>query len=177
MRINVVGTSGSGKSVFSQRIAQLLNAPHIQLDELHWKPNWEASSNEELLAKIERALSAEKWILDGNYAKTIPIKWKRVQMVVYLDLPFHVFLYRIIKRSLLRGITREPLWQGNRETVWQHFFTSKSMILWTIKTFHKNQRELTALMNNDDYSQIEFVRLRSKAELERFIAQGRFRGS
>ena len=93
MRINVVGTSGSGKSTFAKSIAKKFNAPYVQLDELHWKPNWEESSDEEFFPKLEKALLSDMWILDGNYTRTIPIKWKRVQMVVYLDLPFLSVLY------------------------------------------------------------------------------------
>ncbi len=95
--------------------------PYVQLDELHWKPNWEESSDEEFFPKVEKALLSDRWILDGNYKRTIPIKWKRVQIVVYLDLPFHIVLYRVVKRSFLRGITKEELWHGNRETVWKLF--------------------------------------------------------
>ena len=104
MRINVVGTSGCGKSTVSKRIAERLNVPYIQLDELYWKPNWAESTDEELFPKLEKALSSNEWVLDGNYNRTTFIKWKRVQMVVYLDLPFSTVLYRIIKRSLRRGV-------------------------------------------------------------------------
>ena len=169
MRINVVGTSGSGKSTFAKSIAQKYRVPYVQLDELHWKPNWEESSDEEFFPKVEKALLSDRWILDGNYKRTIPIKWKRVQMVVYLDLPFHIVLYRVVKRSFLRGITKEELWHGNRETVWIHFFTSDSMILWTLRTFHKNRKKYTELFAREEYSHIKFVRLRNKREVESFI--------
>ena len=168
MRINVVGTSGSGKSTFAKSIAKKFNAPYVQLDELHWKPNWEESSDEEFFPKLEKALLSDMWILDGNYTRTIPIKWKRVQMVVYLDLPFHVVLYRIVKRSLLRGIRKEDLWHGNRETVWKHLFTSDSMILWTIRTFKKNRKKYSELFARKEYSHIKFVRLSNKEEVESF---------
>ncbi|RPG45672.1 MAG: adenylate kinase [Gammaproteobacteria bacterium TMED134] len=169
MRINVVGTSGSGKSAFARSIAQKYRVPYVQLDELHWKPNWEESSDEEFFPKVEKALLSDRWILDGNYKRTIPIKWKRVQMVVYLDLPFHIVLYRVVKRSFLRGITKEELWHGNRETVWKHFFTSDSMILWTLRTFHKNRKKYTELFAREEYAHIKFVRLRNKREVESFI--------
>ena len=168
MRINVVGTSGSGKSTFAKSIAKKFNAPYVQLDELHWKPNWEESSDEEFFPKLEKALLSDMWILDGNYTRTIPIKWKRVQMVVYLDLPFHVVLYRIVKRSLLRGIRKEELWHGNRETVWKHLFTSDSMILWTIRTFKKNRKKYSELFARKEYSHSKFVRLSNKEEVESF---------
>ena len=118
MRINVVGTSGSGKSTVGKRIAERLNVPYIQLDELFWKPNWAESTDEELFPKLEKVLSPDEWVLDGNYNRTTSIKWKRVQMVVYLDLPFRIVFYRIIKRSLRRGIRNEELWHGNKETLW-----------------------------------------------------------
>tara|TARA_B100000686_G_C16645615_1_gene892622 strand:+ start:536 stop:1090 length:555 start_codon:yes stop_codon:yes gene_type:complete len=167
-RINVVGTSGSGKSTFSKNIARKLNAPYIQLDELFWKPNWKESSDEEFFPKVEKALSSDAWVLDGNYTRTIPIKWERVQMVVYIDLPFHIVLYRIIKRSLLRGIRNEELWHGNKETVWKHLFTRDSMILWTIRTFHKNRKKYTEFFGKEEYSHIKFIRLCTKKEVENF---------
>ena len=138
MRINVVGTAGSGKSI-SKRIAQKLDVPYVQLDEIFWKPNWKESCDEEFFSKVEEIVTSDRWILDGNYTRTIPIKWKRVQMVVYLDLPFYIVLYRIVKRSLLRGLKNEELCDGNRETVWKHLFTRDSMILWTIRNFYKNR--------------------------------------
>ena len=169
MRINIVGTAGSGKSTFARLLAAKMNAPYIQLDELYWKPNWTESTDEELFPKLENALSSDRWVLDGNYTRTIPIKWKRVQMVVYLDLPFHIVLYRIIKRSLVRGIKNEELWHGNKETLWKHLFTRDSMILWTIRHFPENHKRYTELSEESEYSHIKFVRLRSRKEVEDFV--------
>ena len=172
MRINFVGTAGSGKSTVGKRIAERLNVPYVQLDELFWKANWTESTDEEFFPKLEEALSADAWVLDGNYTRTIPIKWKRVQMVVYLDLPFHIVLYRIIKRSLLRGIKNEELWHGNKETVWKHLFTRDSMILWTMTSFYKVRKRYTELFEKPEYSHIKFVRLRSDKEVEDFVTHG-----
>tara|TARA_B100000029_G_scaffold512514_1_gene609361 strand:+ start:9644 stop:9868 length:225 start_codon:yes stop_codon:yes gene_type:complete len=74
MRINVLGTSGSGKSTFSKNLAEQLNIPYVQLDELFWKPNWTESSDEEFFPKIEDALSPDEWVLDGNYIRSTPVK-------------------------------------------------------------------------------------------------------
>ena len=172
MRINFVGTSGCGKSTVGKHIAERLNVPYIQLDELFWKPNWAESTDEELYPKLEKSLSADEWVLDGNYNRTTSIKWKRVQMVVYLDLPFHIVLYRIIRRSLLRGIWNEELWHGNKETLWKHLFTRDSMILWTIKRFSMNRKRYTELFEKPEYSHIKFVRLCSDKEVEDFVTRG-----
>jgi adenylate kinase family enzyme len=39
-RINVIGTTGSGKTTFSKELSTALGIPYVQLDELFWKPNW-----------------------------------------------------------------------------------------------------------------------------------------
>lgn len=39
-RINVVGTSGSGKSTFGRQLSQQICAPYIEMDALFWQPNW-----------------------------------------------------------------------------------------------------------------------------------------
>ena len=169
MRINVLGTSGSGKSTFSKKLADKLNVPYVQLDELFWKPNWTESSDEEFFPKIEDALSPDEWVLDGNYRRSTPVKWKRVQMVVYLDLPFHTVLFRVIKRSLIRSFKNEELWAGNRETFWKTFFTRDSIILWTLKMFHKNRKDYPKLFEKPEYSHIKFIRLRSTKEVDDFL--------
>ena len=70
MRINVVGTSGSGKSTFAKSIAKKFNAPYVQMDEIFWKPNWKESCDEEFFSKVEEVVSTDRWILDGNYTRT-----------------------------------------------------------------------------------------------------------
>ena len=172
MRINVVGTSGSGKSTFAQRIADKLNVPYVEIDALYWKPNWTESTDEEFFPKLEEAVSLDQWVLDGNYDRTRSIKWKRVETVIYLDLPFHVVLYRIIRRSLVRGLRREELWAGNRESVWKHLFTRDSMILWTMSSFHRIRKRYTRAFTMPENSHIRFVRLRSRKETEDFIGSG-----
>lgn len=172
MRINVVGTSGSGKSTFARRIAGKLNVPYVEIDALYWKPNWTESTDEEFFPKLGEAVSADHWVLDGNYDRTRPIKWKRVQAVIYLDFPFYVVLYRIIRRSLVRGLKREELWAGNRESVWKHLFTRDSMILWTISSFHRIRERYAKAFAMPEYSHITFVRLRSRKETEDFITHG-----
>ena len=69
---------------------------------------------------------------------------------------------------MLRGIRKEELWHGNRETVWKHLFTSDSMILWTIRTFKKTEKNTPSFLREKEYSHIKFVRLSNKEEVESF---------
>ena len=55
-RVIVIGTSGSGKTTMAKRLAERLAAPHIELDGLHWGPNWTEEPDELLRERTEKAL-------------------------------------------------------------------------------------------------------------------------
>lgn len=169
-RINIVGTSGSGKSTAGKLIARKLGYPYVELDELQWKPNWTESAEKELLSNLERSLEGESWVLDGNYSRTVPIKWKRVQLVVWLDLPYWLILYQVIVRTVRRSVTKEELWAGNRETLKKAFFERDSIILWCLTNLGKVRTQYLAAMNDPRYSHIRFIRIRSRRELALFLA-------
>ena len=102
------------------------------MDELHWKSDWVESTSEEFfLKKLKKKLSSENWILDGNYYKAQDIKWEKINQVIFLDLPFWLVLFRVIRRSISRVIKREKLWHGNKESLIRLFFSKESMIVHT----------------------------------------------
>ena len=139
-RINVVGTSGSGKSSLSRQIATHLDLPYIELDQLFWKANWTESPDEELFQKLRVALSANRWVLDGNYDRTRHIKWAQVETVVWLDLPLYLVFSRVLVRAMTRSLTGKELWAGNKETLRKTFLSRDSIILWSLKTHAKNRK-------------------------------------
>ena len=59
MRINIIGTAGSGKSFFSKRVAQKLNIPCVEIETLAWKSNWTETTDDELFPKLKTYLSSE----------------------------------------------------------------------------------------------------------------------
>jgi hypothetical protein len=48
------------------------------MDAVFWGPNWHWPGDEEFFTKLKNELSRDAWILDGNYTRTIPIKWENV---------------------------------------------------------------------------------------------------
>ncbi len=171
-KINVVGTSASGKSTFSQRLSNILNSPYIEMDKIFWGPNWSLPTDDEFFKKLKIELHQDKWILDGNYTRSIPIKWENVETVIWLDYPFVTTLFRAIKRALLRSLTKEELWEGtgNRESFKKSFFSQESIILWMIKTHGQVKKKYQAYMADPRYSHIRFIRLKSDSEVESFLA-------
>lgn len=169
-KINVVGTSGSGKSTLARRLALLNGVPYVEMDLLFWGANWTQRSDEEFFAALEKALAPSGWVLDGNYTRTIPIKWREIDLVVWIDLPFILNFYQSLSRALKRVWSREELWPGtnNRESFFKLFFSSDSILWWMIKTHAKNRRSYQSLAADSRFKHIEFVRLRNRSEIEEF---------
>jgi len=128
-RISVIGTSGSGKSTFSKELASKLRLPYTEMDSLYWKDDWKFATDEELMENVRQATESERWLLDGNYNRTQPIKWKNVQTIIWLDYPFHLVFYRVLKRSITRLFDRKPLWGTNNQESFRKSFLSKDSII------------------------------------------------
>ncbi|MEY1197290.1 adenylate kinase [Providencia rettgeri] len=175
MKINIIGTSGSGKSTLCQQLSLLLNVPSIELDSLYWLANWQGSSddalNQKLTAALDKAVSG--WVLDGNYTRTQPIKWKEVDMVVWLDYSLPRTLYQSITRTLSRIRSGQELWgnTGNKERWKNAFFSRDSIILWLLKTYYPNKKRNLSHMANINLRHIQFVRLTSPKETNLFLQQ------
>ncbi|TMP30419.1 adenylate kinase [Pseudoalteromonas rubra] len=170
-RINVIGTSGSGKSTFSRMLASELNYPYLEMDAIFWKPNWQESSDEEFFSNLADWLSGEHWVLDGNYSRTSEIKWGRVDTIIWVDYSFARTLFQAVKRAFIRIVTKKELWgkTGNVESFRKCFLSKKSIILWTLQTYSYNRVRYAELLNDPKYSHIKFVRITSPKKAQTFI--------
>jgi adenylate kinase family enzyme len=167
----VVGTSGSGKSTFARELAELLNLPYYEIDQLFWKSDWQESSDEELFRKVHDVTSRSRWVLDGNYTRTIPVKWKEVQLVIWLDPSFIRTILRVTKRTIHRSLTQEEIWPGtgNRESLRKAFLSKDSIIWWAITTHRNNRKKYGSIISSPAYSHISFIRLNSRMGIPSFL--------
>src|SRR5262249_9565775 len=113
-RVVVIGTSYAGKTTIACTLARLLGFRSYRAHELNWLPNWTERSADEFRALIAQALSQDCWVIDGNYAADLT--WSRVTTVIWLNYSFSIVLWRALTRTLRRGLTREEIFSGNRES-------------------------------------------------------------
>ncbi len=161
-RINVVGTSGSGKSTFSRTLATRLGYPYLEMDAIFWKANWQESSDEEFFTNLKSCLLPNAWVLDGNYNRAVDIKWANIDQVIWIDYSFSRTVYQAVKRAFIRSVTKTELWEntGNIETFSKSFFSRDSIIVWTLKTYKRNRIRYIDMLNDPKYHHIEFIRLK-----------------
>jgi adenylate kinase family enzyme len=169
-RIHIIGSPGSGKTSLAQKVAQRLEIPHVELDDLHWEENWQQAELDVFRQRVRQALSGEVWVVDGNYSKVRDIVWERAQLVVWLDYPLRVSFWRLLRRSLSRWLTGELLWGRNRESFRALFFSSDSLILYQLKTHRAKRRRYEALMQDPASRSIQFLRLHSPRQTRHWLA-------
>jgi adenylate kinase family enzyme len=169
-RINVVGTTGSGKTTLAGQLAQRLGYPHIELDALHWEPNWAEAPLEVFRQRTADALSDDCWVVDGNYSKVRDIVWTRADTVVWLDYSLPLILWRLLHRGVRRAATQEELWGGNRETWRGLFFSRDSLFLWALQTYRRRRREYPELLERPEHAHLRLIHLHSPRKTTTWLA-------
>jgi len=175
-RIQVTGNSCSGKSSLAEKLAQQLCVPFVELDALHWEPNWVALSdvNPELFrARISEATGGDAWVVAGSYtAFSQEVFWPRLDTLIWLDLPRWLLLVRLCKRSWRRSRSKELLWGSNREQFWSQFkiWNRQDSLVWWIWTQHaRKRRQMLALGEDPRWAHIRVIRLETAHEVAAFL--------
>jgi len=170
-RIAVVGTTSSGKSTLAKRLAQKINADYIELDAFYWKPNWTPATSLDFFIRTEEAIEAEAWVTAGNYRLVRDLIWDKAEAVIWLDYPFHIIFWRLLKRTIQRAITQEELWNGNRERFWGHLklWSQDSLFHWFFKTFWLRKREYPLLFSLPENAHLKVIHFKHPQETEEWL--------
>lgn len=91
-RILVIGSPGAGKTVFARRLHAMTGLPLLHLDMIWHKPDGTHTTREEFDRRLSDVIGTDRWIIDGNYQRTIPMRLRRCRRVYLLDFPTEVCL-------------------------------------------------------------------------------------
>lgn len=91
-KVLVIGCPGGGKSTFARALRDKTGLPLYYLDMLWHKPDRTNISREEFDLELGRILQRDRWIIDGNYLRTLEMRLKECDTVFLLDYPLEVCL-------------------------------------------------------------------------------------
>ena len=130
----IIGCSGSGKSTLARQLRVKLGLPLIHLDQLGWQPGWEMTERENFDRQLQMAVDMDRWIIDGNYNRTIPMRLSKCDTIIYLDFSRWECLLGVLQRILSNyGKVRPDMADGCPERFDREFIK----YVWN---FNKNNR-------------------------------------
>lgn len=162
-RVLVLGSSGSGKSTFTGRLARALNVEAIHLDSHYWQPNWTATPPAEWQARVAELLERDAWVMDGNYPDLLKQRLAYADTVIFLDYPRLTCLWRCIRRYFRhRGRNRPELAPGCHEKIDWDFLKW----IW----FYPRDIKTRVWATLERYAgEVHVVRLRRDLDVARFL--------
>ena len=86
-KVIVIGSPGAGKSTFARKLRDKTGLPLYYLDMLYHNPDKTTVSRDEFDARLTEILESDQWIIDGNYQRTIPLRFEKCDTVFFFDVP------------------------------------------------------------------------------------------
>lgn len=147
----------------ARTLASALGVPHVELDALYWEPGWTPARPEIFAARASAATAGESWVVDGNYSAVRAIIWNRATHLIWLDYERLPIMLRVIRRSFLRAVTQQPLWNGNYER-WRSWFRPSHPIRWAWSQWRRRRQQLEEQLASGAWAHLSILRLRHPRE-------------
>jgi hypothetical protein len=114
----------------------VLGATHLELDSIYHQPGWTPLDAAEFRRRVADVVVGDSWVIDGNYRTIRSLVIARVEVIVALELSRLVVARQVVVRSLRRGVRRQELWNGNRESLLNLLRPNRerNIVLWSLST-------------------------------------------
>lgn len=170
-KIIVIGISGAGKSVLSRQVSQDLNLPLYHLDRIFHLPKGEMLDRSLFLAEQKKIMSQEAWIIDGNYAGSLPDRVAEADTIIWLDFPAWLCVMRVFKRSL--RFRRDKQTRPDMASHFEERLFSREYVafLYFVGSFNRKVRPNILAAVNQSSAHTELISLKNKQDVMHFLSQ------
>lgn len=161
----VAGTSGAGKTTLAARVAAALHVPHVEIDALFHGPGWTRRPSFE--ADVHHFSAGPGWVTEWQYGSVRAHLAARADVLLWLDLPRRRVMRQVIRRTLVRRLRRQRLWNGNVEPpLWTILTDPEHIVRWAWTTHGKTAARVSQLLH--ERPELTVVRIRSHIEAARW---------
>jgi adenylate kinase family enzyme len=174
-RVIFYGVTGSGKSSAARAYAKATGLPEFSADDdVGWLPGWQQRSTQEQRELARGIAAQDRWVLDSAYGVWRDLVVARADLIVGLDYARWLSLGRLIRRSVRRVVSRQPVCNGNIETL-ARLVGKDSIIVWHFRSFKRKRRVMRAFHADPPAPSVMVFRRPSELDawLEQVVAAGR----
>lgn len=157
-KVIVIGCPGSGKSTFARNLQKRVGLPLTHLDMLFWNGDKTTVSREEFDKRLDTVLKSQKWIIDGNYSRTLELRLQSCDTVFFLDLPTEDCVFGVKQR--IGKVRPDMPWVETEE--------DKEFIEY-VKDFKVTQRP-NVLFLLEKYNDKSIVVFHSREEMDKYLS-------
>lgn len=115
-KIFIVGSPGSGKTTLARKLSHLLDIPHYDLDDIRHPHEGVKRTDKQAIPLVNELISKRTWIIEGVYISWVKECLDKTDLIIWLDIPYHIALYRITMRYI-RNVLRRDLRFGLKSTL------------------------------------------------------------
>jgi adenylate kinase family enzyme len=157
-RIMLFGRPGSGKSTFANALHKITGLPLHHLDKYYFVENWVERDRQEFLDIQQSIVDTDSWIIDGNSIKSLEMRYAKADLVLYVNFPRWICLYRILKRILFPNTKINDRAEGCRDSL------SWKLLEYTWTFDQRVEKSIEYLCKK--YPDIKFVKIRNDRILQ-----------
>lgn len=168
-RVTIIGGPGSGKSTLATQVGEILGLSVIHLDRLHWAPGWVFRDTADVRPELLDLYAREAWVIEGNYSDTWDARRARSDMIIMLDVPTWLRMWRVLRRSVRNyGKPRPEMAEGCPEQISFGFYRF-------VLGYARSRRKKALAFLDGAPSPIETIRLRGLDDSRTFLSRLRAR--